>query len=417
MATYTSNLNLYMPDSTDDFGDFRAEHNDNMVKIDNAIGGGGGSGGHTIVNENGADMPAEGKLQFTGNVSVTDDSGNGKTVVDILGGGGNVYGAFIDTNRIIQAQTAIPANTTATYTATEDCYLLAILRKNGDASSLVYVDGEQIGGIYTSTGYTTDLQGFFIKKGQVVTITVTSESHYTVYGLTQGTSGIFTPIIYSDTERVVGVWRDNKPLYQRTFVFETPLAVSYSSFTDTTIDSTDIENIVDNHATHADGTNYGSLIADPTRQSHTKVGLQTNRNGNNANVKTLTIRYTKISDVAGSGNWNTDGVPTVHYSTSEQVIGTWENGKPLYQRIFTTNTLDINTSDGALYSRTVDIVDYIADVDKLFVDIGKSWINVSGVTRGLISASQQGSQIALYTHIPRLNCTVTLTVQYTKVTD
>lgn len=87
MATYTPNLNLYMPDATDDFGEFREEHNDNMVKIDNAIGGGGGGGGHTIVDENGADMPAESKLQFTGNVSVTDDNVNGATVVDILGGG------------------------------------------------------------------------------------------------------------------------------------------------------------------------------------------------------------------------------------------------------------------------------------------------------------------------------------------
>ena len=36
MATYTPNLNLYKPDSSDDFGDFRSEFNDNMDKIDNA---------------------------------------------------------------------------------------------------------------------------------------------------------------------------------------------------------------------------------------------------------------------------------------------------------------------------------------------------------------------------------------------
>ena len=36
MATYTPNLNLYKPDSSDNFGDFRSEFNDNMDKIDNA---------------------------------------------------------------------------------------------------------------------------------------------------------------------------------------------------------------------------------------------------------------------------------------------------------------------------------------------------------------------------------------------
>ena len=40
MASYTPNLNLYKPDSTDDFGDFREAFNDNMEKIDQ---GGGGS--------------------------------------------------------------------------------------------------------------------------------------------------------------------------------------------------------------------------------------------------------------------------------------------------------------------------------------------------------------------------------------
>ena len=39
MASYTPNLNLYKPDSTDDFGDFRAEFNNNMDILD---GGGGG---------------------------------------------------------------------------------------------------------------------------------------------------------------------------------------------------------------------------------------------------------------------------------------------------------------------------------------------------------------------------------------
>lgn len=43
MATYTPNYNLKKPDSTDPFGDFRTDYNDNMDIIDANLGGGGGS--------------------------------------------------------------------------------------------------------------------------------------------------------------------------------------------------------------------------------------------------------------------------------------------------------------------------------------------------------------------------------------
>lgn len=41
MATYTPNYNLYKPESTDDFGDFRSEFDNNMDIIDQNLGGGG----------------------------------------------------------------------------------------------------------------------------------------------------------------------------------------------------------------------------------------------------------------------------------------------------------------------------------------------------------------------------------------
>lgn len=422
MATYTSNLNLYMPDSTDDFGEFREEHNDNMVKIDNAIGGGGGSGGHTIVNPSGTDMPAEGKLQFTGGVTVTDDSVNGKTVVDISGGGGNVYGAFIDPTRSLTSSIAFSNGTPINYTATEDCIVEIY---NDSANALEYcVDGLAVY-FLASGSYTMPLP---LKKGQTLT-SVSANSYsgaYHVYGLTQGTNGIFTPIIYSDTERVVGVWRDNKPLYQRSY---TASITAGTQWIDTGLDSGDL--IVRSEGTLEQnngqiltlasgdtgaGAGINTFVVGVVTPSKWSCLFRTNNNDARGNL-TLTLYYTKGSDSAGSGNWNTDGVPTVHYSTSEQVIGTWENGKPLYRRIFTTNTMNISTSAGALYSGSVAIGDYIPDVDQIFVDIGKTYVNVSGVTRGLISASQEGSVIAVYSIVSRSNCTITFTVDYTKVTD
>lgn len=80
MATYTPNLNLYKPDSTDDFGDFRAEFNNNMDILDQ----GGGGSGHTIEDGSGTTMTARANLQFVNCTSVTDDAVNDKTIVQVL---------------------------------------------------------------------------------------------------------------------------------------------------------------------------------------------------------------------------------------------------------------------------------------------------------------------------------------------
>lgn len=42
MASYTPNLNLYKPDDSDDYKDFREGFNDNMDILDQGGGGGGG---------------------------------------------------------------------------------------------------------------------------------------------------------------------------------------------------------------------------------------------------------------------------------------------------------------------------------------------------------------------------------------
>jgi len=81
MATYTPNYNLYKPDTTDPFGDFQAEFNNNMDIIDQNLSGGGG--GHTILDENGNTLPNRTKLQFTDGLEAVDDNVNGKTVVSL----------------------------------------------------------------------------------------------------------------------------------------------------------------------------------------------------------------------------------------------------------------------------------------------------------------------------------------------
>lgn len=139
MATYTTNYNLKKPDSSDPFGDFRGDYNDNLDIIDANLGGGGGSsslaglsdvnlttptdgqvltydgntskwknanpsgGGskHTIVDENDQTMPSRTYLKFAGNVVVTDDSVNDETVVTVTGGGGGGSHTYSTSEQIV----------------------------------------------------------------------------------------------------------------------------------------------------------------------------------------------------------------------------------------------------------------------------------------------------------------------------
>lgn len=95
MATYTPNYNLCKPEGTDDFDSFLSEFGNNMDTIDANLGGGGGSGGHTIIDPLGQNMPQRTGLQFIG-ANVTDDSVNDKTVVTITGGGGSINYSYTE---------------------------------------------------------------------------------------------------------------------------------------------------------------------------------------------------------------------------------------------------------------------------------------------------------------------------------
>ena len=405
MSTLTPNYNLIKPDSTDPFGDFRQDYNDNMDIIDANLGGGGGSGGHTIIDENDTPMTQRTGLQFTGNVSVSDDAVNDKTVVDILGGGGNVYGAFIDPDRVVYSGFTFDSNT-QTWTATEDVILTGnMLPPDGSTAYFVQIDGVQV-----FAGYSTLENPFvYVKQGQVVTYRGKSGSTMKAYGIKQGTNGIFAPVIYSDTERVIGVWRDNKPLYQKTLVLNNLNLDASGTAVD--ISSLGVEMCTPIYA----GSYYivSGVIRGFARleyQEPNDLYLFPAVNSSNTTCF-VTIQYTKTADVAGSGNWNTDGVPTVHYSTSEQVIGTWENGKPLYEKVVKNLSIALNGSDWVYYNTPNDIDEVIRL--ECYSDNGGKLLHCA-ISEYRVSTSN-GVQFSGFSG---MNRTVNeMVIRYTKTTD
>lgn len=151
-----------------------------------------------------------------------------------------------------------------------------------------------------------------------------------LYSLTNTTGDYYNPIIYSTEEREVGVWIDNKPLYQKTYTAQSPFRISNSG--------ADINNMIDNNSIIEQISNAIACNSVTLQTSNIYVGFSRGLKAfcaEDGYFDTITLWYTKTTDVAGSGSYNTLGVPTVHYSTDEQVIGTWM-GETLYQKCVAT---------------------------------------------------------------------------------
>lgn len=147
---------------------------------------------------------------------------------------------------------------------------------------------------------------------------------------TSGSDDKFQPVIYSEDEREIGVWVNGKPIYQMSWVFSTPIDIQNNSWVLTSIDCSTIDDIVKVESVTGSGSNI-SIFASKNATNNV-IELQTPRNQYTTNCGKLTLWYTKTTDTAGSGQWTPQGVPAHHYSEDEQIVGTWIDGKTLYEK-------------------------------------------------------------------------------------
>ena len=363
MATYTPNYNLEKPEASDPFGDFRESYNDNLDIIDANLGGGGGSGGHTIYDENGSAMTQRTGLEFTGNVSVSDDSVNDKTVVDILGGSNLILDAQIYSTEEKQVgvwtdkkplyQKTIVLNSEITV-SNNDWTSTGVTANSLDVETYVRCVAQNSGGTCWDAVNVATIGGYIAltawRNGDTISVK-TFTIQYTKNSDVAGSGGYeaygFSPVIYSDVERVIGVWRDNKPLYAKTWELTVPNASGAYTFNEAT---PNLENVAHTEYTlwglgeRGDVPWYNPATILFSEQNDTGIEFYFASNNYAGRKIYFTSFYTKTTDVAGSGDYNTYGVPTVHYSTSEQVIGTWIDGKPLYQTTVHIGNLTFDTN-------------------------------------------------------------------------
>lgn len=248
----------------------------------------------------------------------------------------NLNGVFIDTENVIVPDTQYTGS--VTYTATQDCAVRFTIANDSNSGADVTLDGELISVIF---GIQINLLGdiIYVKKGQTLVIRTSftgATVSYKVYGIQPASNVTFISdsavACYSTEERQIGCWVDGKPLYQKTWKFDSSLAIPANTWTGTSIRVSDFnfENIVSVIGTNADGTFFGFLGAN---HDQTNVQLIQTRNAQITLIY-VTFQYTKTTDVAGSGDLTPTALPTVHYSDTEQVIGTWF-GETLYQKTYT----------------------------------------------------------------------------------
>ena len=161
-----------------------------------------------------------------------------------------------------------------------------------------------------------------------------------VTDVTGGGENEFQPIIYSEEEREIGVWVDGKPLYEKTLVTNTPTAVSNNAWAVIPWENepANIDKLVNVELTGVTP-NVWYQVRFSYENSHICCAAETSSNFPESSVDTYVVaRYTKTTDQAGSGTWTPQGLPAVHYSTDERVVGTWIDGSTLYEK-----TLEVNT--------------------------------------------------------------------------
>ena len=167
----------------------------------------------------------------------------------------------------------------------------------------------------------------------------------------------FPPLIYSDEEREVGVWRDGKPLYQKAIFFSQGVTLS-TNWTD--INANIPVDLIVYASAYRNSDGFYNILKASQGNNTGEISIRLESGSFSADV--VLMQYTKTTDTAGSGKYTTYGGLTHHYSTTEQVIGTWIDGKPLYE----ISVSDDTERDGSLSSEQTIYVN-ISNI-KEFID-------------------------------------------------
>lgn len=241
--------------------------------------------------------------------------------------------------------------------------------------------------------------------------------------------GIYSPVIYSMTEREIGVWTDGKPLYQKTI--DCGAMTVDTNTHDVAHNISNIDKVVFVCGIGFNSSNESFPL--PNYRPNTQSGIlfmadRTNvtymNNWTAVSAAYATIRYTKTTDVPGSGSYTELGVPAVHYNDTEKVIGTFF-GEPLYEKSYKVTSI---TGTGVQLDTISDLKELVSGNGTFKRNSGGShlWYEIDGRTE-----TADYNNYGFYIHTASANQIVVsftgyssseieeiiVTIRYTKTTD
>ena len=234
----------------------------------------------------------------------------------------------------------------------------------------------------------------------------------------------YSPIIYSTEEREVGTWTNGKPLYEKTIYIGS--MTKNSSWNPIAHNINDIEKVIKlcgQTKQSSDDRMYNIPHYRPYDNTGISIGADTtyiyymNTWLEYASDTYVTIQYTKTTDTPGSAKYNALGVPMVHYSTDEQVIGTWIDGKPLYRQTYRLTSGIVTGSYGTIaLSSDISVKDYKGFISRSngAVDKFNSYMDLSDTLK--LSKRSNGMEYYISTVFSNIT-ELCVTLEYTKITD
>lgn len=140
--------------------------------------------------------------------------------------------------------------------------------------------------------------------------------------------------LYSTDEKIVGQWINGKPVYQKviTGLSYTPILTSWSN---TGVNIPNCEQVV----SCGFGQNNGNFLYIAFCKCNNNGDLEAWFSTQIYEYQTMLVQYTKTTDSPVEIGNDTD------YSTTEKIVGTWIDGKPLYQIVIPTVYVGINFYD------------------------------------------------------------------------
>lgn len=243
--------------------------------------------------------------------------------------------------------------------------------------------------------------------------------------------------IYSTSEKVVGCWTDGRPVYQKTIAVTTPTTITGTATNaDFSVGAT-ISTVVDFEGWFVrDGMYYKMFDGAPNtaqpanymRLRVTSNALSTSSDRNKVRITNtsadwsglsgyVTVKYTKTTDAANSFKY---GDPN-EYSTTEKIVGSWIDGKPLYQKTINFGALPNATTKSVNHG--VSNFGILAGIKGTFWNSSKSsgaipfaWpASLPGSGDNNVSCSVTPTQIIVATGADMSQYTnAYITLQYTK---